>query len=224
MNLRDIEGTKGPVGETLAEAFGRLFERWGPQGWWPADSADEVCIGAVLTQNTNWANVTRAMENLKRAGVTDLASIHLCDQGYLAQLIRPAGYYNIKAGRLKNLARLVCHELEEGLETLFGMPLDDARQRLLETKGIGPETADSILLYAGGLPTFVVDAYTGRILKRHDIITGEEDYHEVRALFMDALPHDPKLFNEFHALLVRAGKEHCKAPGPACLDCPLEDL
>ncbi len=202
--------------------FQRLYSHFGPQGWWPGETREEICIGAILTQNTNWQNVARAIANLKQAGCITFPSLALLPIEALAELIRPAGYYNIKARRLRNFVEMVNTRFSDGLDGLFSLALDEARNILLEVKGIGPETADSILLYAGGMPTFVVDAYTIRILSRHDIIPEEVCYDEVRELFMDNLPNDPKLFNEFHALFVAAGKHYCKKRRPKCGQCPLE--
>lgn len=208
-------------GDTLEAIHHRLRERFGPQHWWPAETPFEVMVGAVLTQNTNWGNVERAIANLRDAGMLDLERMVELPTGLLAEYIRPAGYYNLKAGRLHNLLAMVRDDYGLSLERLFAEDTPALRERLLGVKGIGPETADSILLYAAERPVFVVDAYTGRILGRHGFIDETSTYDDLQALFMDGLPEDASLFNEFHALLVRVGKEFCRKSAPRCADCPL---
>lgn len=210
--------------DRLRELYERMYDRLGPQGWWPGDSPFEVMVGAVLTQNTNWKNVERAIDNLKGAGL--LAPEKLVDlpTGLLAEYIRPAGYYNIKAGRLHNLLGAIAQTHDGDLDTFLAQPLPELRQQLLAVKGIGPETADSILLYAAGQPVFVVDAYTHRILSRHQLIDEDAGYSDIQELFMDNLEADPQLFNEYHALLVRVGNRFCKKQRPDCDACPLSGL
>ena len=210
------------AGQRLGELYQRLFEAYGPQHWWPGDTPFEVLVGAVLTQNTNWGNVERAIANLKAEGLLSLEGLRSLPLPELALLIRPAGYYNLKALRLMNLLDLLAERFGGDLDALWALPLDQARSELLSSKGVGPETADSILLYAGNLPSFVVDAYTFRALGRHGLAPEGLDYHGLRARFMDSLPADPTLYNEFHALLVRLGKERCKKGRPWCEGCPLE--
>jgi len=178
-------------------------------------------IGAVLTQNTAWRNVERALANLKREGLLDIRKIADVSAERLARLIRPAGYFNIKARRLKNLCGYICSRYDCDLQAFFDLPLESLRSELLSISGVGRETADSIILYAAGKPTFVVDAYTARILRRHGLIDETADYEEIKDLFESALPADVQLFNEYHALLVRCGKEYCR-PRPRCAGCPLE--
>ncbi len=209
---------------SLSEIFSILYKRFGPQQWWPADSAFEVMVGAVLTQNTNWQNVERAISNLKQADVLSLEIMSALSLGTLAELIRPAGYYNIKAKRLENLLSLVNEQYEGDLELLWQEETDQLRQQLLSVKGVGPETADSMVLYAANRPVFVVDTYTHRILARHNIIDEYSDYYEIQTLFMDSLEHETELFNEYHALLVCLGKEYCKKTKPRCETCPLKDF
>jgi len=208
--------------DRLLELFNRLQDHFGPQHWWPAETPFEIMVGAVLTQNTNWQNVTKAIDGLKSLG---LLEFHLLDSlpiEELARLIRPCGYYNLKARRLKNLLSLIRDNYHGDLELFFDQEVGDLRQELLAVKGIGPETADSITLYAAGKPTFVVDTYTLRILSRHDMIWEDEaDYHSVQEMFMDSLPLDVALFNEYHALIVRTAKEYCKKKNRCCEDCPL---
>jgi endonuclease-3 related protein len=206
----------------LTEMFERLAGHYGPQHWWPGETPFEVMVGAVLTQNTNWTNVARAIDNLKAAGALSLKKMRALKPEDLSQLIRPAGYYNLKQKRLRNLLDFLARESGDDLEALWRRPLDELRRDLLAVKGVGPETADSILLYAGGLPTFVIDAYTFRVLGRHGLVPAGADYHGLRAQFMDCLPHEAPLFNEFHALLVTLGKQHCKKGAPLCEGCPLE--
>ena len=196
--------------DRLQELYQRLEGHFGPQDWWPGETPLEIMVGAVLTQNTNWTNVEKAIANLKQAGGLDLRAMLEMDQARLAELIRPSGYYNIKAARLRNLLAMIQAEHGGDLDSLFGQPLDRARRQLLGVKGIGPETADSMLLYAGDLPIFVVDAYTFRILARHDLADESMSYFELQELFMENLPADASLYNEFHALIVMAGKYFCK--------------
>ncbi len=203
------------------ELFERMYQALGPQGWWPGETPFEVCVGAILTQNTNWQNVERAIANLKERGLLTPQALHELPLEELAILIRPAGYFRVKARRLKNFVCFLIEEYDGELERLFREGLEEARRRLLAISGIGPETADSILLYAGGLPTFVIDAYTRRILLRHGLATEEMSYEELRELFMRHLPPDPGLFNEYHALFVAVGKNFCRPRKPLCESCPL---
>lgn len=204
------------------QVYDLLYAHFGPQNWWPAKTQFEVIIGAVLTQNTNWTNVEKALSNLKREGLLHYQGLSSCPTGTLAELIRPSGYYNVKAKRLKNLLAMI-EELYGGdLTALFSDSLEIARQNLLEVKGVGPETADSILLYGGNYPIFVIDAYTHRIFSRHNMVAEETDYHSMQELFMDNLPSESSLYNEYHALIVETAKNYCKKKGPLCHLCPLE--
>jgi endonuclease-3 related protein len=206
------------------EIYNRLFEHLGPSHWWPGDSPVEVMVGAILTQNTAWSNVSLAIERLKQKGVLSASALNKIDETLLAEWIRPAGYFRLKAGRLKNFFKFFLSAYQGKIDKMENEPLEDLRQRLLEIKGIGPETADSILLYALKQPTFVVDAYTHRIFSRHGLIDQESGYEDLRSFFMDRLPADPDLYNEYHALLVRLGKEYCKKSRPRCEECPLKDF
>jgi endonuclease-3 related protein len=208
----------------LHEAYERLLAAFGPQRWWPGDTPFEVLVGAVLVQNTSWKNVELAITNLREEGVLSFAGLHELDQGELEELIRPAGYYKVKARRLGNLLDFIAQNYEGSLEQMFSTSLSTLREELLGVNGIGPETADSILLYAGGLPSFVVDAYTARVLSRHGWIDSSADYHAIQEEFVRQLPEEPALFNEYHALLVELGKRHCKKAAPLCEGCPLEPL
>ena len=204
--------------------YERLLAAFGPQDWWPGDSPFEVCAGAILTQNTSWENVKRAISNLKNKGLLSPRAIYELPRESLARIIRPAGYYNVKAGRLQNFVAFLLGEFKGNLDNMFSMGLETLRPMLLDIKGIGPETADSILLYAGELPSFVVDVYTARALMRHDFIDENADYEGVRSLFMDHLPADVELYNEYHALWVILGKSFCKKTKPRCEGCPLNGI
>ena len=211
--------------QRLLEIHDRLLAFFGRQHWWPGETPFEIMVGAVLTQNTAWTNVEKAITNLKERGLLSFEGMVTLPHDTLADLIRPCGYFNVKAQRLNNLFTLIQNRFNGNLELFARQELHDLRQALLEVKGVGPETADSILLYVANKPIFVVDAYTHRILSRHGIVPEEEvNYDEMQELFMDSLPHDPALFNEYHALLVRTGKEFCKKNSPRCEACPLHDL
>jgi endonuclease-3 related protein len=205
----------------LREVYEKLFAAFGPQHWWPGESPFEVLVGAVLVQNTAWRNVERAIENLRDAQVMEPRELYALAESELAELIRPAGYYQVKARRLRNLLRLVVEVYEGSLDAMFARGLSSLREELLGVSGIGPETADAILLYAGQMPTFVVDTYTHRVLARHGWIGYEADYHEIKEYFESSLPPDAALYNEYHALLVRLGKDYCRKTGPKCDACPL---
>jgi endonuclease-3 related protein len=211
------------TGETLSEIYQLLYDAFGPQHWWPGETPFEIVAGAILTQNTNWANVEKAIANLKCAGYLTPEALNNIDISQLAELIRPAGYYNMKAKRLKNFVNWLFDSYNGELTRLESIYTDQLREELLEIKGIGRETADSILLYALGRPVFVVDAYTARITMRHKLIDPGADYEQLRELFESNLQEDVRLFNEFHALLVRVGKEFCR-PKAKCRGCPLEEL
>ena len=198
-----------------------LLEHFGPQKWWPAESEFEVLVGAVLTQNTNWRNVEKALANLKREGLMEAAALYAASKERLAELIKPAGYYNIKAARLRNLLRVIVEEYGGSLDRFFEGSVSDLRERLLGISGVGRETADSIILYAAGKPTFVVDTYTSRVLYRHELIFEDATYEDVKGVFEDNLEEDAALFNEYHALLVQAAKAYCRKSMPLCASCPL---
>jgi len=206
------------------EIYEILLDHFGPQRWWPGETQFEIMVGAVLTQNTNWTNVSKAIDNLKREKLLSFAKLHGLPVEILAEKIRPAGYFNLKAARLKNLLNFIAQEYNGSLEEMFAGEMFTLREEIVSVKGIGPETADSILLYAGNKPVFVVDAYTHRIFARHDIVAEEDGYHEIQEYFALSLPEDVKLFNEYHALIVRTGKEFCKKSKPLCSQCPLEKV
>ncbi|MCK9594063.1 MAG: endonuclease III domain-containing protein [Candidatus Omnitrophica bacterium] len=205
------------------DIYKRLFARFGPQYWWPADSAFEVMIGAILTQNTSWTNVEKAIRSLKKNKVLSPAKLYgLCDKR-LAQFIRPSGYYNLKALRIKNFLAFFIRDYKASVKRMAAVRTSILREQLLSVKGIGPETADSILLYALAKPVFVVDAYTKRIFSRHKIIAADPEYHSVQGIFMRNLPADVGLFKEYHALIVRLAKEFCFKNNPKCRICPLKE-
>ncbi len=216
--------TARTAGERCAAIYDLLFHRFGPQHWWPARTPFEVCVGAILTQSVAWSNVEKAIANLDVAGLLHPAALLAAvrdDLGRVAALIRPAGYFNAKARKLRAFVEFL-HERHGGsLDRLFAQPLPAVRDELLDVHGIGPETADSILLYAGGLPTFVVDAYTRRIFSRLGLCPPDAAYEDLRRFFMNHLPPDPVLFNEYHALIVVLGKDVCLKNRPCCPVCPL---
>jgi endonuclease-3 related protein len=208
----------------LMEVYQRLATALGPQHWWPGETPFEVMVGAVLTQNTNWRNVERAIRNLREADLLEPRALARVPLAELEELIRPAGYYRVKARRLRALLKYLIHRHNGSLEKMFAADLATLRGELLSINGIGPETADSILLYAGNLPIFVVDAYTHRILSRHGWIDFDADYYQIQEYFLEQLPEDVKLYNEYHALLVRVGKDYCRKSQPRCGECPLAEL
>ncbi|HSA94068.1 MAG TPA: hypothetical protein VLE48_13720 [Terriglobales bacterium] len=236
----------------LRHYYRALISAWGPQGWWPARTRFEVIVGAFLTQNTAWSNVESALEALRRAGLLTVAGVRRAPEARLARLIRSAGYFRQKARRLKNFVRHLDKRYGGSLERMFARPTHELRAELLALNGIGPETADSILLYAGGHASFVVDAYTRRILERHGLAGKKWQYDRVRELFERSLESEPpfrvssfefseeasafrrakfhppatsptaRVYNEYHALLVRVGKHHCRKQQALCAGCPLE--
>jgi endonuclease-3 related protein len=205
----------------LDEYFNSLFTALGPQHWWPGKTPFEVIVGAILTQNTSWRNVELAIANLRAEGLLSFAGISLARAGHLAKLVRPSGYFRQKARKLKAFAAFLRSEYGGSLRRMFATPTLALREKLLRVWGIGPETADSILLYAGGRPVFVVDAYTKRMLARHGWIGEKARYEDVRWMFERQFPGDVKRFNEMHALIVRTGKTWCRPQEPLCGECPL---
>ncbi len=205
---------------TLLNAYQAMINAFGPQHWWPAETREEVIIGAVLTQNTAWKNVEKALDQLKAAGCCDLRGVATAGEAELAQWIRPAGYYNIKARRLQSVARFFMNGQGADLERFQNQKTDVLREDLLRVHGVGRETADSILLYALDRTVFVIDAYTLRIGARHGWYPTGTDYESARHFFERSLPVSRPLFNEYHALLVRVGNRFCK-PRPHCDACPL---
>ncbi len=208
-------------GKHLLKIYHSFFERFGPQHWWPGETPFEVIIGAILTQNTSWKNVERAINSLKASGHFTPKGLYDVPIDRLSQLIRSSGYFNVKAKRLKNFLAFLFNEYDGDLEAMLKEDGLKLRDKLLKVNGLGPETVDSILLYAAGFPVFVVDAYTRRIFSRHRDIKGDENYHQIQTLFMEGLIGDENLYNEYHALIVRVGKELCKKK-PLCNLCPIE--
>jgi endonuclease III related protein len=209
-----------PRRRRLLRLYDRLHRRYGPQRWWPARSRFEIVIGAILTQNAAWRNAERAIARLRAAGALDVQAVLGLPSARLAALLRPSGTFRVKARRLRAFVVHVTRRHGGRLTRLLALPLPALRNELRAIPGVGPETADAIALYAAGRPIFVVDAYTRRILARHRLMAPDAEYATVQALLMTHLPHDPALFNEFHALLVRVGKEHCRTR-PRCEGCPL---
>lgn len=211
----------------LKNIYDVLFAAFGPQHWWPAKTPFEVMVGAILTQNTNWSNVARAIANLKQAKCLSPRALRDISHAKLARLIKPSGYFNIKAKRLKNFIRFLFDEYNGNLRRMAEEDLVVLREKVLGVNGVGPETADSILLYALGKPIFVIDGYTKRVLWRHGFINSTADYHDVQKIFMESFPTrletaagDVRFYNEFHALFVHLGAEICR-PRPLCDQCPL---
>ena len=236
----------------LVRYYSTLYSRWGPQNWWPAQSRLEVIVGAYLTQNTNWSNVEKAIANLRRERVLSVRALREIPLGRLQKLVRPSGYFRQKAKKLKTFVRFLDKNYSGSLDRMFAQPTGKLREELLALNGVGPETADSILLYAGNHPVFVVDAYTRRLLERHGVITKKAGYEEIRALLEQAVtlaapeafkfeiqgaePRHPvsrmsrasrselaQHFNEWHALIVRVGNQYCRSTAK-CEECPLQTL
>src|SRR6266404_360808 len=204
--------------------YDALFAAYGPQHWWPGRTRFEIIVGAILTQNTSWSNVEIAIGNLRRAGLLTARAIEDVAFVRLALLIRSSGYFRQKAKKLKCFVRFLGSEYNGSLSKMFRTPTTVLREKLLEVHGIGPETADSILLYAGKHSVFVVDAYTRRILERHQAATAKQGYEEIRKVFEHSLLGHAALYNEFHALIVRTGKEYCRTRNPRCSECPLHSF
>ncbi len=221
--MNSVVPTDRQTEHRLRTIFDRLLARYGPQHWWPGDTDTEMVIGAILTQNTAWTNVERAIDGLKRAGCLSFDALHDVSTERLEALIRPSGTYRVKARRLEAFVETLVRDFGGSLEAMLTGELEEARRRLTSIHGIGPETADAILLYAGKRATFVVDAYTKRVLRRHHLLDDRADYETTRALFHDHIADDVPLFNEYHALLVAVGKQHCRAKAQ-CAACPLENL
>ncbi len=206
---------------TLLKLYDTLFAAYGPQHWWPGDTPFEVIIGAILTQTTAWTNVEKAIANLKAAGALSAPTLRAMPENELARLIQPSGYFNVKAHKLKAFVLWLGCRCGDDLDILFTTETQTLRQELLDIYGIGEETADSILLYAGYKPSFVIDAYTRRIVDRLGIGLGGTGYEDYRRLFMANLTPDVPLYNEYHALFVRHGKDTCRKTRPLCGTCCL---
>jgi len=206
---------------SLTRVFELLLERFGSQSWWPADDTFEMMVGAVLTQNTAWRNVELSIAALKEAQVMTPLALHWLEHQELQVLIRSSGFFQRKSQCLKNLAAVICRDYQGRVDSFLGGDLHAVRQRLLDQPGIGPETADCMVLYGAGLPIFVVDAYTRRIFSRLGLLDAKARYDMVQRYAMQHLPADTSLFNEFHALLVELGKVCCRSRNPRCEACPL---
>ncbi|TFG77672.1 MAG: endonuclease III domain-containing protein [Thermodesulfobacteriales bacterium] len=209
--------------DRIKNIYRLLYKEYGPQGWWPGDSQLESILGAILTQNTSWNNVEKAINNLKELDLISVEKLTMLTTRELAQLIKSSGYFNQKAIKIKNFITFLYDNYEGGLEKMFEEEISELRNKLLQIKGIGPETADCIILYGGNKPIFVIDTYTYRVLSRHGLVPEQTSYNEMQELVMDSLADDTQMFNEYHALLVRVGKEHCRKQNPICAGCPLEE-
>lgn len=220
MRMVSEQGEAAP-GEILRRFYATLLESFGPQKWWPARTRWEVIWGAILTQNTTWRNATLALKNLRKAGLLAWRPLRQISLRELEQRIRPAGFYRQKAKTLRNFAEWIEQAHGGSLDSLFSLGAARARAQLLTLKGIGPETADAILLYSGRQPVFVADAYTRRVLSRHQLLSPAADYPSAQQFLHQHLPPDAALFNEFHALLVEAAKRSCHRNVAHCEDCPL---
>ena len=207
--------------QRLLEIYKCLLDYFGTQNWWPGETEEEIIIGAILTQNTNWRNVEKAISNLKNNGVLSIREIDKTDISTIAELIKPSGYFNQKAKKLKKLSRFLMEHYDGDMDKLKSVSTERLRSELLSINGIGAETADSILLYAFERTVFVVDAYSFRLAIRHNLIWEDATYEELQELFTQNLPRDSSLYNEYHALIVQLGKSFCKRKNPICSSCPL---
>ncbi|HEV2491567.1 MAG TPA: endonuclease III domain-containing protein [Terriglobia bacterium] len=210
--------------QVLLEYYHRLTAELGPQGWWPARTRLEVILGAILVQNTAWENARQALARLRRAGLLTLSGLRDTSRSELEEYIRPAGFYRQKARTIRNFLDRLGRNHGWSLDRLLQRPAGEVRQELLSLKGLGPETVDAILLYAGRHPWFVADAYTRRILARHELVQATDGYTAVQEFLHQHLPADQALYNEYHALLVEVGKRYCRNPAPCCDHCPLRDF
>ncbi len=220
MSILAQEPENSPGG-TLREYYSTLLQRLGPQWWWPARTRLEVIVGAILTQNTSWRNATLALAKLRKAGRLSWGGLRKASLAELENCVRPAGFYTQKARTIRNIVLWLGRRHRGSLNALFSLPASEVRAQLLSLKGLGPETADAILLYAGRQPFFVADAYTRRILSRHGLFSEATSYGEAQRYLHQHLPADHRVYNEFHALLVEVGKQYCKRQAPACKQCPL---
>lgn len=207
----------------LHEIYQKMLSHFGAQHWWPAESRFEVIVGTILTQNTSWTNVEKAIANLKRAKVLIPEKMALLSEEELAQLIKSSGYFNLKAKRLKNFIQLLINEYAGSVEKMGEEKTETLREKLLSVRGIGPETADSILLYTFERPIFVIDQYTYRLLSRHYLIAEESSYEEMQEFMMRHLPANAAYYNEYHAQIVMIGKNFCRKK-PNCEKCPLNGI
>lgn len=219
---RRIERT--PDAGRIESIYRSLLDGLGPQQWWPHADEDgrfEICIGALLTQNTAWTSAARALANLRAAGAWPAEAILALPQDVVADLVRPAGHYNVKARKVQEFCRVLVEEYESSIDALLEGDADTVRTRLLGIWGVGPETADAMTLYAGRLPTFVVDVYTYRLAERLDLTPGPRHYERYRQFFLESVGTDVRRLNEWHALIVRHGQRTCRRSDPHCEECPL---
>jgi len=221
MNQRE-NSHKYPKTSLLA-IYQLLYERYGPQHWWPAETPLEMIIGAILTQSAAWTNVEKAIHNLKASSSLSIEGLRSLSQDELARLIYPSGYYNVKARKVKAFVEWLADRYSGDLDRMFALDIAKLRQELLSVHGVGEETADSVILYAAHKSIFVIDAYTRRLITRLGLAPQKETYAAFQTLFMDNLPHDEALFNEYHALLVQHGKTVCRQ-APLCTGCCLNHL
>jgi endonuclease III related protein len=211
-------------GEVLEQYYKSLLQQFGPQGWWPARTRLEVILGTILTQNTAWQNVTVAIRRLRKGGFLRWPRLREASTIQIEACLRPAGYFRQKTRTIQSFVKWLDTTHHGSLDALFAQPPQALRNRLLERPGLGPETVDAILLYAGKQPFFVADAYTRRVLSRHGLISPRDGYAAAQQYLHQYLPRDQAIYNEFHALLVETGKRHCKRQAPQCDDCPLENF
>lgn len=209
------------MGLIYPQIYESMLEFFGPQGWWPGDSKFEIIIGAILTQNTAWSNVVKALDNIKNNGGLTPEFLFKIKKETLAELIRPVGYFNQKSGYLKDFIFFLMEKFDGDLDKLFLLDKDDLRETLLSVRGIGPETADDIILYAAEKPVFVIDAYTKRIMSRHGICKVDIRYDALQKMMEEEVPEDVKIYKDYHGLLVTLAKSHCRKSNPDCDSCPL---
>jgi len=207
--------------KALLDIYKRLYRHFGPRNWWPAKTPFEVMVGAILTQNAAWSNVEKAITNLKKKKLLSFKKMKSVDCMTLRLCVKPSGFYKEKAKKLKDFVMFLDKRCKGGVTKLSREKTRNLRQSLLNVRGVGPETADSILLYALKRKTFVVDAYTRRIFSRHDLVKEGDTYNQIKTFFEENLPRDRQLYNEYHALIVEAGKNYCKKKKPLCSICPL---
>jgi len=211
-------------GEILLQYFSILLRRFGPQRWWPARTRLEIIVGAILTQNTTWHNAALALRKLRKAGRLSWKGLHRSSRREVEACVKPAGFYRQKARAVRNFVVWLARTHGGSLNALFALPPAEVRRQLLEVKGLGPETADTILLYAGRQAFFVADAYTRRVLARHGLLPITANYAHAQSYLHKHLPADQRMYNEFHALLVEVGKKHCQRDAAYCERCPLEEF
>ena len=209
--------------EGINKVYEIIYKEFGPQDWWPGDSKIEIIVGAILTQAVSWSNVEKAISNLKENNILSIQKLDEIDQNKLAQLIKPSGYYNMKARKLKSFVQYIKENYNASLNNFSEGKPEQKRSELLEIYGIGPETADSILLYAFDKPVFVIDTYTKRILSRIGYIKENISYDKLQNKIAENLEEDHNLYNEYHALLVKLAKENCFKSSPLCIDCPINN-